>query len=154
VAIDRTGKCSYVELHERATTLVSRKFPRNLIAAVPYKIHTVLTDNGLHFTDPIGESWTFSDIKEIVANGKPFRAHAFEHACAIAAFDHRLTQRRHPWTNRQVERMNRIIKQITVHRVHYDAHDQLRQQLENFANACNFSRRLKSFTPYEFVCKC
>jgi integrase-like protein len=157
VAIDRTSKFAYVELHERATTSISRKFLLNLIAAVPYKIHTVLTDNGLHFTDPTGESWAPADIKERIANGKPFRAHAFEHACAISDIDHRLTKPRHPWTNGQVERMNRTIKQATVHRFHYDTHDQLRQHLADFVNAYNFARRLKTLkglTPYEFICKC
>jgi transposase/transposase-like protein len=157
VAIDRTSKFAYVELHERATTSVSRKFLLNLIAAVPYKIHTVLTDNGLHFTDPSGESWTPADINEMIASGKPFRAHAFEHACAINDIDHRLTKPRHPWTNGQVERMNRTIKQATVHRFHYDTHDQLRQHLADFVNAYNFARRLKTLkrlTPYEFICKC
>lgn len=157
VAIDRTSKFAYVELHERATTSVSRKFLFNLIAVVPYKIHTVLTDNGLHFTDPTGESWTPSDIREMIATGKPFRAHAFEHACAVNDIDHRLTKPRHPWTNGQVERMNRTIKQATVHRFHYDTHGQLRQHLADFVNAYNFARRLKTLkdlTPYEFICKC
>ena len=52
VAIDRTSKFAYVELHESATTAVSREFLLRLIAAVPYKIHTVLTDNGIQFTTP------------------------------------------------------------------------------------------------------
>jgi transposase InsO family protein len=157
VAIDRTSKFAYVELHERATTSISRKFLINLIAAVAYKIHTVLTDNGQHFTDPKGESWTPPDIREMIASGKLFRAHAFEHACAIHNIDHRLTKPRHPWTNGQVERMNRTIKQATVHRFHYDTHDQLRQHLADFANAYNFARRLKTLkglTPYEYICRC
>ncbi len=33
----------------------------------------------------------------------------------------RLTKPRHPWTNGQVERMNRTIKDATVKRFHYDA---------------------------------
>ncbi len=52
VAIDRTSKFAFVELHEKATTAVSKAFLLNLIAAVPYKIHTVLTDNGIQFTTP------------------------------------------------------------------------------------------------------
>jgi transposase-like protein len=32
----------------------------------------------------------------------------------------------HPWTNGQVERMNRTIKEATVQRYHYDDHEQLR----------------------------
>src|SRR3954464_5468190 len=47
VAIDRTSKFAFVELHEKATTAISREFLLRLIAAVPYKIHTVLTDNVL-----------------------------------------------------------------------------------------------------------
>src|ERR1700722_17841753 len=52
VAIDRTSKFAFVELHEKATTAASREFLLRLIAAVPYKIHTVLTDNGIQFTTP------------------------------------------------------------------------------------------------------
>jgi transposase-like protein len=81
VAIDRTSKFAFTELHEKATTAISRDFLRRLIAAVPYKIHTVLTDNGLHFTDPRGESWTVAEIKELIARKQPFRAHAFEYTC-------------------------------------------------------------------------
>ncbi len=55
VAIDRTSKFAFVELHEKATTRVAADFLHALIQAVPYKIHTVLTDNGLHFTDPRGD---------------------------------------------------------------------------------------------------
>jgi tRNA1(Val) A37 N6-methylase TrmN6 len=47
VAIDRTSKFAYVELHERAGKMIAAKFLRNLIAAVPYRIHTILTDNGI-----------------------------------------------------------------------------------------------------------
>ncbi len=49
-----------------------------------------------------------------------FRAHAFEYACAQNHIDHRLTKPRHPWTNGQVERMNRTLKEATVKRFHYD----------------------------------
>lgn len=47
VAIDRTSKFAFVELHEKAKTATARDFLHRLIAAVPYKIHTVLTDNVL-----------------------------------------------------------------------------------------------------------
>ena len=49
VAIDRMSKFAFVELHERATRSVACQFLRNLIEAVPYQIHTVLTDNGIRF---------------------------------------------------------------------------------------------------------
>jgi len=156
VAIDRTSKFAFVELHEKATTKVAAEFLRHLIAAVPYKIHTVLTDNGIHFTIPGGGGLTVGEIKEAIANGALFRAHAFELACARNDIDHRLTKPKHPWTNGQVERMNRTIKEATVQRFYYVSHQQLRQHLADFVAAYNFGRRLKTLkglTPFEYICK-
>lgn len=67
VAIDRTSKFAFVELHEKATTAVSREFLLRLIAAVPYKIHTVLTNNGIQFTTPGAGGSAVSLIKEAIA---------------------------------------------------------------------------------------
>jgi len=44
VAIDRIAKFTFVELNEKVTRWSAAYFPRHLIAAVSYKIHTVLTD--------------------------------------------------------------------------------------------------------------
>jgi Integrase core domain len=118
VVIDRTSKFVYVELHEKATTAASRsrEFLLRLTAAVPYKIHTVLTDNGIQFTIPGAGGSAVPLIKEAIANGEPFWAHAFEFTCAKNDIDHRTTKAKHPWTNGQVERMNRTIKDATVRR--------------------------------------
>jgi hypothetical protein len=156
VAIDRTSKFAFVELHEKATTAVSGEFLLRLLAAVPYKIHTVLTDNGIQFTTPGAGGSAVPLIKEAIANGEIFRAHAFEYACARNDIEHRTTKAKHPWTNGQVERMNRTIKDATVKRFYYESHDQLRQHLADFVAAYNFARRLKTLkglTPYEFICK-
>jgi transposase InsO family protein len=125
VAIDRTSKFAFIELHERATTRVSADFLKALIEAVPYKIHTVLTDNGVHFTTPGNRCSAVAEIKLALQQGELFRAHAFEFACAKADIDHRLTKSKHPWTNGQVERMNRTLKEATVKRFFYQTHDQL-----------------------------
>ena len=156
VAIDRTSKFAFAQLHEKATRRVAGDFLRALIAAVPYKIHTVLTDNGTHFTTPGNASSAASLIKEAMARGEIFRAHSFELACAQNDIEHRLTKPRHPWTNGQVERMNRTLKDATVRRYYYDTHDQLRGHLGDFLAAYNFARRLKTLrglTPYEYICK-
>src|SRR5215208_7126117 len=156
VAIDRTSKFAFAELHEKATRRIAGDFLRHLIAAVPYRVHTVLTDNGTHFTTPGNTASAAPLIKEAIARGETVWAHAFEYACAQNDVDHRLTKPRHPWTNGQVERMNRTIKDATVRRYHYDSHDQLRQHLSDFVTAYNFARRLKTLkglTPYEFICK-
>jgi transposase InsO family protein len=156
VAIDRTSKFAFTELHEKATTRIAADFLRALLQAVPYKVHTVLTDNGTHFTTPGNKGSAAPDIKRAMERGEPFRAHAFEFACAQNDIDHRLTKPRHPWTNGQVERMNRTIKEATVKRFYYETHDQLRGHLGDFVTAYNFAKRLKTLkglTPYEYVCR-
>ena len=47
VAIDRTSKFAFARLHEKATRRVAADFLHALVEAVPYRIHTVLTDNVL-----------------------------------------------------------------------------------------------------------
>lgn len=102
---------------------------------MPYKIHTVLTDNGIQFTTPGAGGSAVKLIKEAMANGERFRAPAFEYACAKNGIDHRTTKPRHPWTNGQVERMNRAMKEATVKRFYYETHDQVREHLANFVAA-------------------
>jgi len=156
VAIDRTSKFAFVELHEKVARRTAGDFLRRLIAAVPYKVHTVLTDNGTHFTTPGNTSSAAPDIKAALDAGEPVRAHAFEYACAQNDIDHRLTKPKRPWTNGQVERMNRTIKDATVKRYFYETHNQLRTHLRDFVDAYNFARRLKTLkglTPFEFICK-
>ncbi len=144
MAIDRTTKFAFVELHERATRSIAGDFLRALIKAVPYRIHTVLTDNGTHFTSPGNVRSAAAEIRLAMDNHEQFCAHAFEYACAQNHIDHRLTKPRHPWTNGQVERMNRTLKNATVRRFHYETHDQLRSHLADFVGAYNFGRRLSS----------
>lgn len=142
VAIDRTSKFAFVRLEVKAGKMVAAQFLRDLIVAVPYKIHTILTDNGVQFTNRKKDAGAFQ--------------HIFDRVCQEHGIDHRLTKVNHPWTNGQVERMNRTIKDATVKRYHYDSHNQLRSHLRDFISAYNFARRLKTLrglTPYEYICK-
>ncbi len=61
-----------------------------LIEAVPYKIHTVLTDNGIQFRFPPRH-----------ANGPTARymTHMFDMRCHENGIKHRFTKINHPWTN-------------------------------------------------------
>ena len=146
IAIDRTSKFAFVQLVERANTKAAVAFLDALVDAVPYLIHTVLTDNGIQFADlPKNRKGPTARL----------RGHPFDRACQRHGIEHRLTKPNHPWTNGQVERMNRTIKDATVKRYHYDRHDQLRSHLDDFISAYNFARRLKTLkglTPYENIC--
>jgi len=147
VAIDRTSKFAYAELHEKSNRHTATAFLKALIKTVPYKIHTVLTDNGIQFTDL---------PKNRIGPSARWRAHMFDMLCDANGIEHRLTKPNHPWTNGQVERMNRTLKDATVKRYHYGTHGQLRQHLHAFLMAYNFAKRLKTLrglTPYEHICK-
>src|SRR5271156_4844889 len=80
VAIDRTSKFAFVELRETVSRRDAADFLRRLIEAVPYKVHTVLTDNGTHFTTPGNTSSAAPDVKAALDAGEPVWAHAFEYA--------------------------------------------------------------------------
>lgn len=147
VAIDRTSKFAFVRLVERAGMQAASAFLQALVEAVPYRIHTVLTDNGIQFADL---------PKNRQGPTARFRGHPFDRVCRQHGIEHRLTKPHHPWTNGQVERMNRTLKEATVSRYHYDTHNQLRTHLDDFLLAYNFARRLKTLkglTPYEFLCR-
>jgi transposase InsO family protein len=155
VAIDRVTKFAFAEVHRQATRRIAADFLRRLVEHVPYAIHTVLTDNGFQFTEP-GGSWTVSEIRQMLASRQRFRAHAFDLACAQLGVDHRLTKFNHPWTNGQVERMVRTVKEATVRRFYYETHESLRAHLATFFDAYNFAKRLKSLhglTPFERICQ-
>jgi transposase InsO family protein len=142
VAIDRTSKFAYVELHKRATKMIAAEFLRHLVQALPYTIHTILTDNGIQFKNR--------------EQDRTAMEHIFGRTCRENGIEHRTTKVKHPWTNGQVERMNRTIKEATVRRYHYDSHQQLEAHLADFLRAYNFGRRLKTLkglTPYEYICK-
>ncbi len=148
VAIDRTSKFAFARLEEQATVETAAGFLQALIGAVPYRIHTILTDNGIQFCDlPSRRSGPTARL----------RMHMFDRICTANGIEHRTTRPNHPWTNGQVERMNRTIKEATVKRYHYESHDQLRQHLQDFIDAYNFARRLKTLkglTPHEYICSC
>jgi transposase InsO family protein len=140
VAIDRTSKFAYAELHKSQTKMIAAEFLRNLIKAVPYKIHKILTDNGIQFTNHDHHKNAFT--------------HIFERVCNEHQIEHRKTKIKHPWTNGQVERMNRTLKEATVNNFHYTSDDELKQHLHAYLMAYNFAKRLKAIkgkTPWQFI---
>jgi transposase-like protein len=140
VAIDRTSKFAYAELHHAQTKVLAAEFLRHLIEAVPYKITKILTDNGIQFTNHAHHVHAFE--------------HVFDRLCRANDIEHRLTKIKHPWTNGQVERMNRTLKEATVKTFTYATADQLKSHLHDFLMAYNFAKRLKSLkgkTPWQFI---
>jgi transposase InsO family protein len=90
VAIDRTSKFAFVQLHGQADRPTAVVFLEALLQIVPYRLHTILTDNGIQFADqPRNRNgWTAR-----------YRVHRFDQICNENGIEHRLTKPRHPRTN-------------------------------------------------------
>ncbi len=144
VAIDRVCKYGYVELHDNKTIKTSWEFLENLIADVPFKIHTILTDNGPQFTYEL-----------LAEHLRPKnKTHEFDKICLDSNIGHRLTRFRHPWTNGQVEVFCRVLKDSTTKTYHYDTVEQLKEHIMSFLLLYNYQKKLKSLkykTPYDII---
>lgn len=144
VAIDRTSKFAIAKLYQKQTIENSNHFLNEVIKLCPYKIHTILTDNGAQFT------YNLLD-KNYRPKGK---SHSFDIICKKNFIRHKTTQFRHPWTNGQVERFNGSLKEATTKKYHYDGFEHLEKHLQEFLLAYNFAKKLKSInykTPMEFL---
>ena len=87
VAIDRTSKFAFVHLVKKTGRTSASAFLEALIEAVPYKIHTVLTDNGVQFTFPPRYAGGLTAT---------YMTHMFDMRCRENGMEHRLTKIKHP----------------------------------------------------------
>ena len=141
VAIDRTSKLVFAELHPQATQAIAVDFLRRVLPQIPYKVHKILTDNGIQFRK--------------LPHHSQLGRHPFGQVCDEWGIEQRFTQPAHPWTNGQVERMNRTIKEATIKRFHYETTAELNAHLQTFLVAYTYAKRLKGLkglTPHEFIC--
>jgi transposase InsO family protein len=151
VAIDRATKYVYVEVYDDMTQAKAAQFLENLITDYPIKITKILTDNGAQFTYKL----LAEHLQPKDKAGKP-KVHGFDALCAKHGIEHRLTQFRHPWTNGQVEIMNRVIKDATTKQFHYESVEAFKKHLMAFLMLYNFQRLLKSLkfiSPWQAVCQ-
>jgi transposase InsO family protein len=149
LAIDRVSKFVHVAFYDASTKLNGAAFLREVVAAFPYAIHTVLTDNGMAFADLPRNRGRHPEIEAA------FGGHIFDRVCREHGIEHRLTKPYHPWTNGQAERMNRTVKEATIKTFHYPGLAALRAHVLAFVTAYNFAKHLKALrwrTPFQAVC--
>jgi transposase-like protein len=149
LAIDRTSKFTHIAFLDANTKLNGAAFLRAVVAAFPYQIHTVLTDNGMAFADLPKNRGRHPAMEAI------FGGHIFDRVCHQHGIEHRLTQPYHPWTNGQAERMNRTIKDATTKAFHYPNLEALKAHVLAFVTAYNFAKHLKALqwrTPFQAIC--
>ena len=51
VGIDRTSKFAVTQLVDKADRKTAWEFLQHMLEAVPYQVHTILTDNGIQFAE-------------------------------------------------------------------------------------------------------
>ena len=126
VAIDRTTKFCCVGFYEHQTKENAIDFLQKVVTKFPNKIQKILTDNGTQFTHH---------------SPKAKENHDFTLACKELGIEHRLTAPFSPWTNGQVERMNRTIKEATVKKYYYKDFETLDRHLQSFLDVYTTIRK-------------
>jgi transposase InsO family protein len=121
VAIDRATRWVFIAIKKTRSAASARSFLKELHKAAPFRIRTLLTDNGTEFTDRLFGC----RAKE------PSGEHAFDRLCEALNIEHRLTKVRHPQTNGMVERFNgRIAQVLNTHR--FNKAEDLRATLHRY----------------------
>ena len=173
VGIDRTSKFAVTQLVDKADRKTAWEFLQHMLEAVPCQVHTILTDRAIG--TPL--------VRETMARGIQFaeqprnrntiysRPMRFDMICEAIGIEHRLTRPNHPWTNGQVERMNRKgqggnreafpLRQprpaaSTSDGLHLASGPTVHWTVGLSLLTYNFARRLKTLsglTPYEYICK-
>jgi len=140
-AMDRTSQLAFAELPPRATKRLAADFLRRVLAARPCKVPKVLPDNGTPFGNRPHQPYA----------GR----HLFDRVWDEHGLEHRFPKPAHPWTNGQVERLNRTLQEAPGLRSPYQTTEQLNEHLHALLLAYHHARRLQTLrglTPPEFVC--
>ena len=128
---------------ERRTKDLGAQFLNEVFSFYPYKIHYILTDNGMEF------SYNF-----LPKNRKTKKIHPFDKICRKNKTDHRTIKFRHPWTNGMVERFNgKIRRKVFEENLFVDV-DDLKAKLIAYLNRYNFEVKLKQLnykTPADYL---
>lgn len=121
VAIDRATRWVYLEVRQHQSAQDADVFLRHVHQRAPFKIKTLLTDNGKTFTD------RFTSGGEREPSGK----HKVDKFCRQHGIDHRLITPYRPQTNGMVERFNgRISDVLNTHR--FDSREDLETTLKRY----------------------
>ena len=121
VAIDRATRWVYLEIRRSQSAKDARAFMKQVKEKAPFKIQTVLTDNGKSFTDRFTRA----------GERKPSGNHEFDQECQTDGIEHRLIKPGRPQTNGMVERFNGRISDVLATR-RYTSGEDLEQTLKRY----------------------
>lgn len=147
VAVDRTSKLAFAR-YRRTTKLAAAAFLRVLIKTVPYKIHTILTDNGMQFIQrPAGQHRLARLVPAYLRTHRPRERDRASSDQALPPIDQ--------WPGRtHGAHDQRSHRQIIPLRLDPGAAQELRRHVSDWRIAYTFAKQLKALrfkTPYEAV---
>lgn len=135
-AVDDATRIAYAKLYRRKTALNSLSFLKEVTELSELRIQSILTDNGLEFTN---------------IRGAP-GSHIIDEFCLKNNIKHKLTRKRRPQTNGKVERFHRTVGEEFYNRNFYLTLDDMEKGLEKYVEYYNKFRPhmgLTGLTPYE-----
>ena len=121
VAIDRATRWVFIAIKQHKTEASAKAFLAAVRRAAPFKIRTILTDNGKEFTDRLFGSRSRQSTGE----------HEFDQLCHALGIEHRLTKPKTPQTNGMVERFNGRLSQV-LRSHHFNSAEDLEKTLHRF----------------------
>lgn len=143
LAVDRATRLLFLRVYPRKNKEAAADFLVQALGYYPFKIHTILTDNGAEFSNLDKTGFYGRKLNSMVP---------FELICELAGIDYRKTKFRHPWTNGMAERMVRTVKEHTTKLERYTTVEEAAISILQFQDTHNFKSRLKALdfkTPYQ-----
>lgn len=121
VVIDRATRWVFFAILHHKTTASAKAFLAAIRKAAPFRIRTILTDNGKEFTHRL-----FGNRSRA-----PTGEHEFDQLCQALGIEHRLTKPKTPQTNGMVERFNGRLSQV-LRSHHFNSSEDLEKTLHRF----------------------
>lgn len=144
LAIDRATRLIFLRIYPKKDKYAAADFLVQVLAFYPFRIHTILTDNGREFTN-VGQKGFGRVGKTPVF---------FEIICTLTGIDYRKTKARHPWTNGMAERAVRTVKDHTLKLEQYESRESAMIGILHYQDIHNFRYRMKVLnykTPFQMT---
>lgn len=144
LSVDRATRLIFLRIYWSKSKESAADFLVQALGFYPFRIHTVLTDNGKEFTNLGQRSYGRIGKNPVL----------FEIVCELAGIDYRKTKAKHPWTNGLAERMIRTVKENTLKIEHYESLEDAAIGILHYQDIHNFRYRMKVLnykTPFQIT---
>lgn len=144
LAIDRATRLIFLRIYFKKDKYSAADFLVQVLGFYPFRIHTILTDNGKEFTNLKQKSYGRIGKNPVL----------FEIVCELAGIDYRRTKARHPWTNGMAERTIKTVKENTLWLEKYESLEDAAIGILHYQDIHNFRYRMKVLnykTPFQIT---